>query len=120
MFEIQVGHLLESYSGDSESFDFEGEVTPGFYEDLEFTTPLTFRITLISLGDGIEAIIENLETSVEYEFSPYDVQITKVSRTFKKEHDPLLSDDVKFIDKKHSTIDLKEVLREEIIMAVAF
>ena len=117
MFEIQVWHLLTSYSGDSETLEFEGEVLPGLYDDLVFLSSLRFQLTLITLDDGIEVVLRDFECQVKYEGAKYNVEIPEVSRTFKLEHDPLAPDDIGFIDKKHSTIDLKNAIREEIIMA---
>lgn len=117
MFEINVGMLLESYSGDSQSMEFSGEVLPGTFEDLEILSPLSFELQLIALDDGIEAVIRNLNAKVLYETVKHDVSVEEVSRTFKAEYDPLAPDDVRFVDKKRSSIDLGPVLREEIIMA---
>ncbi|NCP77479.1 hypothetical protein GW830_05160 [bacterium] len=44
------------------------------------------------------------------------VSISDISRTFREQYDPLAPDDIKFIDK--GNIDLKEVLHEEILMAI--
>ncbi len=117
MFEINVGALLESYSGDSQVLEFSGEVIPGTFEDLELLSPLSFELTLITLDDGIEAVIRNLQTKVRYETVKHDVTVEEVARTFKTEFDPLATDDVRFVNKKNSSIDLTPVLREEIIMA---
>lgn len=97
--------------------DFSGEVLPGTFEDLELLSPLAFQLQLITLDDGIEAVIRNLSAKVRYETVKQDVAIAEVSRTFKTEFDPLAPDDVRFVDKKRSSIDLGPVLREEIIMA---
>lgn len=100
--------------------EFSGEVIPGTFADVETLSPLSFRLTLISLDDGVEAIVEDLKCKVRYEGSKRDVAIPRFERTFKTDYDPLLSDDVKFVDKKHMSIDLGAVLREEIIMAVHY
>lgn len=117
MFEISVWHILESYTGDSETLEFEGDVLPEYYEDLSFLSPLHFSLTIITLDDGVEVILREFECSIEYEGQEHDIEIPEIARTFKLEYDPLLPDDIKFIDKKHSKIDLKDIIREEIIMA---
>ncbi len=117
MFEINVGALLESYSGDSQVLEFSGDVIPGTFEDVETLSPLSFELTLITLDDGIEAIIRNLSAKVRYETVKHEVAIDEVARTFKTEFDPLATDDVRFVNKKNMTIDLTPVLREELIMA---
>ena len=117
MFELGVGHILESHSGDSETLDFEGDVIPGTFADIETLSPLFFRLTMISLDDGMETIVENLKVKVEYEGKTHEIEIPRFERTFRTDRDPLAPDDVKFVNKKNMTIDLGEVLREEIIMA---
>jgi hypothetical protein len=117
MFTLSVGHLLESYTGDSETLDFSGDVLPATFADIETLSPLSFRLTMISLDDGLETIVEDLDVKVRYEGNVHSVAIPRFERTFKMEADPLAPDDVKLVNKKHSTIDFGEVLREEIIMA---
>lgn len=117
MFEINVGTLIESYSGDSQVLEFSGDVIPGTFEDVETLSPLSFELTLITLDDGIEAVIRNLSVKVRYETVKHDIAIEQVARTFKTEFDPLATDDVRFVNKKNMSIDLTPVLREEIIMA---
>jgi len=116
MFHLNVADLLSSYAGDSRELAFNGEVIPGFYPDIVFTKPLSFQLKLVSLDDGIEVIFEILQTEVEYEWDFYMVSISDISRTFREQYDPLAPDDIKFIDK--GNIDLKEVLHEEILMAI--
>jgi len=116
MFHFNVADLLSSYAGDSRELAFNGEVIPGFYPDIVFTKPLSFQLKLVSLDDGIEVIFETLQTEVEYEWDFYMVSISDISRTFREQYDPLAPDDIKFIDK--GNIDLKEVLHEEILMAI--
>lgn len=117
MFKINVADLLASYPGESRELEFSGEIIPGFYEDIAFVAPLAFHIRLVGLDDGVEVIFQNLDTVVEYEGNTREVHLQDVGRTFREVHDPLAPDDIKFIDHKHKTVDLKEVIREEIIIA---
>lgn len=117
MFEINIWDLLASYSGDSKELLFNGEVIPGYYEDITFTQPLDFRIKLISLDDGIEVVFETLDTEVEYEWKAHSINLSQVGRTFKERFDPLAPDDIKFIT-KGTTIDLKDIIREEILISI--
>jgi uncharacterized metal-binding protein YceD (DUF177 family) len=116
MFELNVADLLASYPGDSRELAFEGEVIPGYYPDLAFTKPLSFQIKLIALDNGIEVVLESLQAEVEYEGDTHLVSLSDISRTFQESFDPLAPDDIKFIEKGH--IDLKEILYEEILLAI--
>lgn len=45
-----------------------------------------------------------------------EISILEVCRTFKNTFDPLLSDDINFVNLHGGTIDLGKILREEMIM----
>lgn len=117
MFTIPVGDLMVSYNGDSKNFSFDGEIFESFFEDITFLKPLKFSLKLITIEWGIHAIFSNFETEVMYEGKQTPISITEFDRTWKEDFDPLDSDDVKQINLKNMTIDLKDVIREEIIMA---
>ncbi|MDD2917167.1 MAG: hypothetical protein PHH70_04960 [Candidatus Gracilibacteria bacterium] len=116
MFQLNVADLLASYPGDSRELAFEGELIPGYYPDLTFTKPLSFQVKLIALDNGIEVVFEKLQTEVQYEGDIHTVNIGDIARTFKEQYDPIAPDDVKFIE--HGHINLKEVIYEEILMAI--
>jgi uncharacterized metal-binding protein YceD (DUF177 family) len=46
----------------------------------------------------------------------HPVSISDIWRTFQEIYDPLAPDDIKFIDK--GNIDLKDVIYEELLMAI--
>ena len=116
MFTIPVGDLINSYDGDSKIFSFDGEVFDGFYEDLKFLKPLLFTIKLIVIEDGIHGIFTNFSTEVSYENKKTGISIPEFERIWKTQIDPLDGDDINLVNTKNMTIDLKNVIREEIIM----
>ena len=117
MFTIPVGDLINSYDGDSKIFSFDGEIFDGFYEDLTFLKPLLFTIKLIVINDGIHGIFTNFSTEISYENKKAKISIPEFERVWKTQVDPLDGDDINLINTKNMTIDLKDVIREEIIMA---
>lgn len=117
MFTIPVGDLINSYDGDSKIFSFDGEVFDGFYEDLKFLKPLLFTIKLIVIEDGIHGIFTNFSTEVSYENKKTGISIPEFERIWKTQIAPLDGDDINLVNTKNMTIDLKNVIREEIIMA---
>lgn len=117
MFTIPVGDLINSYDGDSKIFSFDGEIFDGFYEDLTFLKPLLFTIKLIVIDDGIHGIFTNFSTEISYENKKTKISIPEFERVWKTQIDPLDGDDISLINTKNMTIDLKDVIREEIIMA---
>ncbi len=117
MFTIPVGDLINSYDGDSKIFSFDGEIFDGFYEDLTFLKPLLFTIKLIVIDDGIHGIFTNFSTEISYENKKAKISIPEFERIWKTQIDPLDGDDISLINTKNMTINLKDVIREEIIMA---
>ena len=116
MFTIPVGDLLSSYDGDSQSFSFEGPIFDGYYEDIRFVSPLSFHLTLMGMGDTIHAQFHDLQATIVYENKRYTVHLKSFEREWKLHPEPDDADDVGRIDSKNMTIDLKEALREELIM----
>lgn len=116
MFTIPVGDLLASYTWDSKEFSFSGEVFDGYFEDIFFKKDLSFHLRLIALEDGIEAQWSDFSTRVKYENITTDIKIDAFERTWKLNPDKNDPDDIKSINKKDMTIDIGEVIREEIIM----
>ncbi len=118
MFSLPVWDLLASYSWDSKSFSFAGEIYDGYYDDLQFVKPLEFQIRIIALDNGVTVIFDSLSTEVLYEGSRHPVELSEFERTFKTHIDPLDDpDDIRPIENGGKMIDLWPVIREEIIMA---
>lgn len=116
MFEIPIWDLLSSYDGDSKIFSFEGEIFDGFYSDINFLEPLQFTLKIIAINEEIHAIFSNLHTKINYEGKNIKISIPNFERIWKIEIDPLDGDDIGQINTKNMSIDLKNVIREEIIM----
>ncbi|MDD2486975.1 MAG: hypothetical protein PHS92_01230 [Candidatus Gracilibacteria bacterium] len=116
MFEISIGDLLSSFSGDSQELEFKGDILPGFYEDLEFIGPLYLKMKLITLDDGIMALFEKIEADVIYDGIPKNISLDMIEREFKENVDPANPDDIKYINMKNMSIDLKDVIYEEILI----
>lgn len=118
MFTLPVWDLLSSYSGDSKSFSFSGEIYDGYYDDIRFTTPLEFQIRIVALDDWVDVIFDSLKTSVIHDGVVHPIDITGFERVFKHTINPLIDgDDVRPIENGWQMIDLAPVIREEIIMA---
>ena len=116
MFELPIWDLLSSFTWDTRELEFEGEILPWFYDDLEFTTPLYLKIKLVSLDDWIMVVFENIKANVMYEWTLNFINLENIEREFKKTFDIANPDDIKYIDMKNISIDLKDVIREEILI----
>lgn len=124
MFQIPVWDLLASYTGDSQELAFDGPVYEGYYDDLTFLSNLKLKIRLIAIDEGIELLLSELQASVQFEWMPHTVEfiasetVEPIARRFVTEYDPLLPDDIGIVDVKNSTIDLKNIIREEILLQI--
>ena len=120
MFDINIWPLLDTFTGDSLSFQFEGEVPSDTFPDIQILGVLRFTLTLIATDTGIEAILRGFEGKALYEGKEEKFSMGQIERTFNRVYDPLAPDDIGTIDMKNATIDLGKVIREEIIMDLAF
>ncbi len=118
MFIIPVWDILTSYAGDSKEFGFDGEIYPGYYDDINFLEPLRFHLKIIGLDDGVEAVFTKFYTTIEFEWKKHPISIENFERSFKKQFDPITDpDDIYPINTSNMSIDLWPIIREEIIMA---
>ncbi len=67
MFDINIGPLLDTFTGDSLSFEFEGEVPADTFSDIQILGILRFTLTLIATDTGIEAILRDFAGTAIYE-----------------------------------------------------
>ncbi len=122
MFQIPVWDLLASYAGDNQELSFDGPVYDGYYEDISIIGNLKLQLKLVWLDDGVEVLIYKLSALVRYEGIERKVDVNipdsqrPIARKFLEKHDPLAPDDIKFIDVHSATIDLKDVIREELLL----
>lgn len=114
---LPVGDILESFPGDSREYRFEGEVPPGYYDDLELTAPLAMTLRVIGIDDGVEVVIVSLVTRATIDGVEHDIALSDLVRSYRKVPDPLGPDDIGAIDMKHHAIDLSDAVREEILIA---
>ncbi|EKE28848.1 MAG: hypothetical protein ACD_3C00003G0002 [uncultured bacterium (gcode 4)] len=116
MFEIPVWDILSSYSGDSKILEFKWEIPDGFYDEFNFTKPLELKIKIIWLDNWVDVVIEKLTTAVKYWDIIKFIDLENIDREFRSNFDPLNPDDIKYINKSGWTIDLKDVIKEEILI----
>lgn len=116
MFEIPVWDILSSYTWDSKELEFIWEVYDWYYEDLKFLDNLELKIKIIWLDDGVNVMINKLKARVKYNDIIRFIEIENIEREFKERIDPINSDDIKYINKTWLTIDIGDIVREEILI----
>lgn len=117
MLTIPVWDLLSSYEGDSKIFSFEWPIFDWFFEDIQIIGDLSFKIKIIAIEDWISAIFSDLSAHISYEWKQDLIKISDFERQWKKRIDPLDPNDIHEINTKNMTINLKPVIREELIIA---
>lgn len=85
MFTIDVSSLLTSYTGDSQTFNFEGEVPAGTLGNLELASPLKMRVKLVTLDDGIEVVFEEISSTIRHDGRPHTLSVTDSHYTYTHE-----------------------------------
>ena len=116
MFEIPVWDILASYTWDSKELEFNWVVYDWYYDDLTIINNLELKIKIIWLDDWVTLIIDNLKAKVKYKDLIRFIEIKNIEREFKEKPDPSYPDDIKYINKTWLTIDLKDIIREEILI----
>lgn len=116
MFEIPVWDLLSSYSWDSKELEFEWEIPNWTFEEFEFNKKLKLRILIIWLDEWVSVIIKELNTTVTYKWALKFINKKDIERKFNLDKKVDDTDDIKYINKRWATIDLFDIIREEILI----
>ncbi len=118
---FDVSGLLDKGTGRSEKFSVDGKIR---LEDIEFKGNFVGNIEIMRIEDGFNVRIFDAKLKIKQKcekcLASYtqEIQIDSVERQFyidQPEHfdDP---NDTFLIDKKHLTLDVSEMLRQEIIL----
>lgn len=120
---VKIGKIWNSAEGTTQKIDLDLQLGP-HYLDFQTTTSLTGDLLLIKLKDEVSVLLSNANVSVTMNCSfclkPFDqpINIESAERQFlgykpSKIEDPA---DLFLIDLNKVTIDLTEMLRQEIIL----
>ena len=77
-------------------------------------------IKLIRQEYGIECLLLDIEATVEIPsegIEGKELEITNISREFHLKKQPRDPDDIQYIDIRESTVDLANIVREELLIA---
>ncbi len=120
LFTIDISNLLSSPIGTTEEFQFNQDLPIETFEDLVCHDWLHMNIKLIRQEYGIECLLLHIESTIEIPsegIENKELEITNISREFhikKVVWDP---DDIQYIDIRDNTIDLANIIREELLIA---
>jgi len=120
LFTIDVSSLLQLPVGSISEFEFEQEIPTDTWEDLICEEPLSMDIKLVREDYGINCIIWSLSTTITIPSESIEnkiIELNNISREFhlkKKKED---TDDIEYIDTHDATIDLSNILEQELLIA---
>ena len=124
MLIFKVSQLLGKPSGAKEEFSLNEPLKPGFLPEIKKTIPLNGELTLMRIPEGVAAMTENLKLEIPFTCSHClkeyleKIQIPEAEREFslKKPQDQADQDDVYLINSRDLTIDLSEMISQEIVL----
>lgn len=118
---FNLSHIVEKSIGSNETYSFD---MPVKYSDINLTSNVVGKVEIMKTEEGFNAKVLDTETNVQLicerclkEFKQ-NVQIDEAERLFlmkapRKTEDPC---DLYLVDTKYLTIDLSEMIRQEIIL----
>lgn len=118
---FDVSKLLSKPTGTREKYTVEAKIK---LEDLNLKSDLKTSVEVMRVDEGFNARLVDMEIEVEVpcdrclKLYAQPIHISSVDRTYFLEK-PLQYDDVNdlfLVDKKHLTINISEMLRQEIIL----
>lgn len=121
---FDIGGLVREEQGTKYKFEFDEENILDFEENVKPKSRITADVTLMRVQEGIHVHVENMHLSLEFECTKcatgfvQEITIPSAERVYFFEKDKEDSDmfDIFYVNKKASTIDIADFLRQEIIL----
>lgn len=118
---FKISHLLDKPIGESETYKFKG---PAKFEDFKAKSDISGKVEIMKIKNGFNIVVYNAEIEVQCEcekcLKPIieTIETEKFERQFYINEPSIAQDpaDLFMVETKHMTIDLKEALRQEIIL----
>lgn len=118
---FDISHLINKETGATEVYSFDESVK---FDDIKLAGNLSGRVEIMRLEDGVNVVAKNIKTSKQFrcekclESFTADMKIDSAERVFFFNRPEIVDDpaDLFLIDKKHLTVDLAEMFRQEIIL----
>jgi len=121
----KIAKLWGKTQGSSEKYELNEKIAFPDDKELDFSSNFTGKLTFIRLKDEISALLNKAQVEIQFtcnrclkKFSQL-VEIPEAEREFFYDDPDFASDDLSdlfYINKKPMTIDLNEMVRQEIIL----
>ncbi|MBD3360863.1 hypothetical protein GF366_03615 [Candidatus Peregrinibacteria bacterium] len=118
---FDISALLNSPAGESVVYRFKGPVN---FEGIEMDSDLSGKVEIMRIDEGFNVVARDVGGKVKLsckkcleKFSK-KIKIKNTERIFFLERPKNIKDinDLYLVDKKHLTVDLKEMIRQELIL----
>lgn len=118
---FKIGSLLDKPTGTSEVYSFDGPVK---FEDIAVKSNISGKAEIMRIEEGLNVAVRNSEIKVQFrcerclKLFTTTVKIKFFEKQFLLRRPSFVEDinDLYLINEKRMTIDLKEALRQEIIL----
>lgn len=120
LFTIDISALLHSPVGTTEEFQFHDDIPEDTFEDVVCREPLDIHIKLVRQEYGIQCLLCELHTVVDIpsnDILQKTIDIADIAREFHIKKLREDSDDIEYINDHDATIDLANILSQELLIA---
>ena len=120
LFTIDISAIISSPVGTTEDFRFEQEIPADTFEDLVCNGKLCVSIKLIHQEYGIECLLSDMAAIIDIPSESIEnktLEIAGVSREFHLKKKPTDTDDIQYINTHDDTVDLSQIIREELLIS---
>ena len=120
LFTIDVSILLQSPVGTVEEFQFSQDVPRDTFEDVICLEPLDIHIKLVRQEYGIQCLLIKVQTNVDVpanDIKKRAIEIIDIAREFHIKKLREDTDDIEYIDDHDASIDLGNIIHQELLIA---
>lgn len=120
LFTIDVSTLLHSPIGTMEEFQFSQELPADIFEDIVCVEPLDIHIKLIRQDYGIQCLLCEVRTTIDMpsnDIKNKSIEIINIAREFHIKKMKEDADDIWYINDRDGTVDLADMIRQELMIA---
>ena len=120
LFTIDISTLLHSPIGTVEEFQFSQDIPDDTFEDVICLEPLAIHIKLVRQEYGIQCLLLSVSTLVDVpsnDIKKRAIEIQDVTREFHIKKLREDTDDIEYINDHDATIDLANIINQELLIA---
>ncbi|MFH1284019.1 MAG: DUF177 domain-containing protein [Candidatus Peregrinibacteria bacterium] len=118
---FDISHLISAPTGENETYSFEG---PAVFDGIDLASDVSGKIEIMRIENGVNVAARDIKAKANLRCEKClgsfteEIEVKFAERQFLLEKPEEITDpnDTYFVDKIHLTIDLTEMLRQELIL----